>query len=86
MRELLHSSVPGLAPPRTGKVRDVYDLGSEVLIVATDRISAFDAVMANGIPEKGCILNQMSAFWFGRKQSYRRLSRIEEVANQNQSK
>lgn len=66
MRELLHSSVPGLAPPRTGKVRDVYDLGSEVLIVATDRISAFDAVMANGIPEKGCILNQMSAFWFGK--------------------
>ena len=58
--------MPGLAPPRTGKVRDVYDLGSEVLIVATDRISAFDAVMANGIPEKGCILNQMSAFWFGK--------------------
>jgi phosphoribosylaminoimidazole-succinocarboxamide synthase len=47
-----------------GKVRDVYDLGSEVLIVATDRISAFDAVMENGIPEKGCLLNQMSAFWF----------------------
>ena len=45
-------------------MRDVYDLGSEVLIVATDRISAFDAVMANGIPEKGCVLNQMSAFWF----------------------
>ena len=66
MSELLHSSVPGFAPPRTGKVRDVYDLGSEVLIVATDRISAFDAVMANGIPEKGCILNQMSAFWFGK--------------------
>jgi phosphoribosylaminoimidazole-succinocarboxamide synthase len=64
MSELLHSSIPGLAPPRTGKVRDVYDLGSEVLIVATDRISAFDAVMANGIPEKGCILSQMSSFWF----------------------
>ncbi|MBI1331721.1 MAG: phosphoribosylaminoimidazolesuccinocarboxamide synthase [Armatimonadetes bacterium] len=64
MQELLHSSVPGLAAPRTGKVRDVYDLGSEVLIVATDRISAFDAVMENGIPQKGCILNQMSAFWF----------------------
>jgi phosphoribosylaminoimidazole-succinocarboxamide synthase len=64
LSELLHSHIPGLAPPRTGKVRDVYDLGSEVLIVATDRISAFDAVMENGIPEKGCILNQMSAFWF----------------------
>ena len=62
--ELLHSHVPGLPAPRTGKVRDVYDLGSEVLIVATDRISAFDAVMANGIPQKGCILSQMSAFWF----------------------
>ena len=66
MSELLHSSIPGLAAPRTGKVRDVYDLGSEVLIIATDRISAFDAVMANGIPEKGCLLNQMSAFWFGK--------------------
>lgn len=64
MQALLHSHVPGLPAPRTGKVRDVYDLGNEVLIVATDRISAFDAVMANGIPEKGCILNQMSAFWF----------------------
>jgi len=64
MSELIHSSIPGLAAPRMGKVRDVYDLGSEVLIVATDRISAFDAVMANGIPEKGCILTQMSAFWF----------------------
>jgi phosphoribosylaminoimidazole-succinocarboxamide synthase len=47
-----------------GKVREVYDLGNEVLIVATDRISAFDAVMENGIPDKGRILNLMSAFWF----------------------
>src|SRR5438105_5774107 len=66
MAELIHTSLRGLPPPRCGKVRDVYDLGSEVLIVATDRISAFDAVMANGIPEKGCLLNQMSAFWFGK--------------------
>jgi phosphoribosylaminoimidazole-succinocarboxamide synthase len=64
MAALLHSSLFGLPVPRVGKVRDVYDLGDEVLIVATDRISAFDAVMANGIPEKGCVLNQMSAFWF----------------------
>lgn len=64
MSELLHSKINGLVAPRSGKVRDVYDLGSEVLIVATDRISAFDAVMANGIPEKGCVLTQMSAFWF----------------------
>lgn len=64
MAELLHTALPGLAPPRVGKVREVYDLGDELLIVATDRISAFDVVMANGIPDKGRILNRMSAFWF----------------------
>ena len=64
MPELLHTSIFGLPPARIGKVREVYDLGDEVLIVATDRISAFDAVMANGIPDKGVILTQMSAFWF----------------------
>jgi phosphoribosylaminoimidazole-succinocarboxamide synthase len=45
-------------------VREIYDLGSELLIVTTDRISAFDVIMANGIPDKGRVLNQMSAFWF----------------------
>jgi phosphoribosylaminoimidazole-succinocarboxamide synthase len=64
MGELLHSAIQGSPPPRIGKVREVYDLGDELLIVATDRISAFDVVMANGIPDKGRILNQMSAFWF----------------------
>ena len=64
MPELLSTALPGLPPPRRGKVREVYDLGDSLLIVATDRISAFDAVMANGIPDKGRILNQMSAFWF----------------------
>lgn len=64
MGELLHSSITGFPPARTGKVREVYDLGDEILMVATDRISAFDVVMANGIPDKGCVLNQMSAFWF----------------------
>jgi len=64
MLPLLSSSIPGLTPPRAGKVREVYDLGDRLLIVATDRISAFDVVMANGIPDKGRILNQMSAFWF----------------------
>lgn len=64
--ELLHTSIFGLPPARIGKVREVYDLGDEVLIVATDRISAFDAVMANGIPDKGMILTQMSAFWFAK--------------------
>src|SRR2546426_4218995 len=47
-----------------GKVRDVYDLGENLLIVATDRISAFDVVMPNGIPEKGKILTALSLFWF----------------------
>jgi phosphoribosylaminoimidazole-succinocarboxamide synthase len=64
MPELLHTALFGLPAPRCGKVRDVYDLGNEMLIVATDRISAFDAVMANGIPDKGCLLTQMSEFWF----------------------
>jgi len=47
-----------------GKVRDIYDLGKHLLIVATDRISAFDVVLPNGIPHKGRVLNQISAFWF----------------------
>jgi phosphoribosylaminoimidazole-succinocarboxamide synthase len=48
-----------------GKVRDVYDLGSDLLFVATDRISAFDWVLPGGIPDKGRVLTQLSAFWFG---------------------
>jgi phosphoribosylaminoimidazole-succinocarboxamide synthase len=49
---------------RTGKVRDVYDLGDSLLLVATDRISAFDYVLGSGIPDKGKVLTQLSAFWF----------------------
>ena len=49
---------------RHGKVRDVYDLGDKLLIVSTDRISAFDVVLPCGIPDKGSVLNQLSAFWF----------------------
>src|SRR5437867_12442796 len=49
---------------RRGKVRDVYDLGDALLIVASDRISAFDWVMPNGIPDKGRVLTQLSLFWF----------------------
>lgn len=63
---LLETVLPGLPPPRKGKVREVYDLGDCLLIVATDRISAFDVIMANGIPDKGRVLNLMSAFWFDR--------------------
>jgi len=49
---------------KRGKVRDVYDLGDKLLFVATDRISAFDVIMTNGIPGKGKVLNMISAFWF----------------------
>jgi phosphoribosylaminoimidazole-succinocarboxamide synthase len=59
---LLQSTLP--LPVRRGKVRDVYDLGNALLIVATDRISAYDCVMPNGIPGKGKILTAMSLFWF----------------------
>ncbi len=60
---LLYTSLP-LPIFRKGKVRDVYDLGSELLIVATDRISAFDCIMPNGIPNKGKILTAITHFWF----------------------
>jgi phosphoribosylaminoimidazole-succinocarboxamide synthase len=66
---LLQTALKGFPPPKVGKVREIYDLGNEVLIVSTDRISAFDVVMANGIPDKGRVLNGMSAFWFQRLSS-----------------
>jgi phosphoribosylaminoimidazole-succinocarboxamide synthase len=56
----------GAIPKRRGKVRDVYDLGDRMLLVATDRISAFDWIMPNGIPDKGRILTGLSAYWFQR--------------------
>ena len=60
---ILQTNVEGFNPKR-GKVRDIYDLGNKLLIVATDRISAFDVVMANGIPYKGIVLTRISKFWF----------------------
>jgi phosphoribosylaminoimidazole-succinocarboxamide synthase len=60
---LLQSDVPGY-PYRHGKVRDVYDLGDRLVIVATDRISAFDWVLPTGIPDKGRVLTALSLFWF----------------------
>ena len=63
---LLETNLPGLTLQRRGKVRDVYDLGEHLLIVATDRISAFDYVLGSGIPDKGKVLTQLSAFWFGK--------------------
>jgi phosphoribosylaminoimidazole-succinocarboxamide synthase len=61
---LLQTEIPGLERFRTGKVRDVYAAGDALVIVATDRISAFDYVLGSGIPDKGRILTQLSAFWF----------------------
>jgi phosphoribosylaminoimidazole-succinocarboxamide synthase len=63
---LTATAFPTLTRFRTGKVRDVYDLGDSLLIVATDRISAFDYVLGSGIPDKGKVLTQLSAFWFDR--------------------
>jgi phosphoribosylaminoimidazole-succinocarboxamide synthase len=65
MSALLESNLPGI-PVRRGKVRDIYDFGDRLLLVATDRISAFDWVLPVGIPDKGRILTQISAFWFDR--------------------
>src|SRR5262245_2522382 len=59
---LLESHVSGY-PRRQGKVRDVYDLGNQLCIVATDRISAFDWILPSGIPDKGRLLTQMTLFW-----------------------
>lgn len=56
--------VPGARPSYSGKVRDVYDLGDRLLIVATDRISAYDSILPTGIPGKGWLLTQLSAYWF----------------------
>jgi len=61
---ILQTDIPGLPKFITGKVRDVYDLGTELLIVATDRLSAFDVVLPTGIPDKGRVLTALSHFWF----------------------
>jgi phosphoribosylaminoimidazole-succinocarboxamide synthase len=61
---VLKVSLPGVKHLRTGKVREVFDLGDSLLFACTDRISAFDCVMPNGIPLKGKVLSQLSAWWF----------------------
>src|SRR5450631_1834510 len=61
---LLTTNLSGLPLVARGKVRDIYALGDELLFIATDRISAFDHVLGSGIPDKGKILTQISAFWF----------------------
>ena len=64
MTVIRETNFPGIAPAARGKVRDVYDLGDKLLIVATDRLSAFDVVMPTPIPDKGKVLTQLSLFWF----------------------
>ncbi|MCX8107263.1 MAG: phosphoribosylaminoimidazolesuccinocarboxamide synthase [Verrucomicrobiae bacterium] len=66
MEAILNIDLPGIRKVKSGKVREVFDLGDALLLVATDRISAFDCVMPNGIPRKGEILTQLSFFWFDR--------------------
>jgi phosphoribosylaminoimidazole-succinocarboxamide synthase len=66
---LLETRLDGIAPHRQGKVRDLFDLGDSLLLVATDRISAFDYVLGSGIPDKGKVLTQLSLFWFARTTS-----------------
>ena len=61
---LLSTDFPALKLAAKGKVRDIYDLGDTLLLVTTDRISAFDVIMNEGIPDKGFVLNQISSFWF----------------------
>ena len=61
---LLQLELPGVKKLKSGKVREVFDLGESLLFVASDRISAFDVIMPNGIPRKGEVLTQISHFWF----------------------
>ena len=63
------TSIPGIEGPRRGKVRDIYDLGDELLIVACDRLSAYDHVLQPAIPDKGKILNQLTNHWFAQTES-----------------
>src|SRR5476651_312148 len=60
----LNADLPGLKHVSSGKVCDMFDLGESMLIVTTDRLSAFDIIIANGIPYKGKVLNRISEFWF----------------------
>jgi len=67
---LLQIDIPGITKLKSGKVREVFDLGDRLLFVATDRISAFDVIMPNGIPRKGEVLTQISYFWFAQTASF----------------
>ncbi len=78
---LLRLELPGLTKLKSGKVREVFDLGDRLLFVASDRISAFDCIMPNGVPRKGEVLTQISHFWFDQTESLvpnHRLARAED--------
>ena len=64
MRVVRETKFAGISPAARGKVRDIYDAGDKLLIVATDRLSAFDVILPTGIPDKGRVLTQVSLFWF----------------------
>jgi phosphoribosylaminoimidazole-succinocarboxamide synthase len=66
---LLSLELPGIRKLKSGKVREIFELGDDLLFVATDRISAFDCIMPNGIPRKGEILTQISHFWFNKTET-----------------
>jgi phosphoribosylaminoimidazole-succinocarboxamide synthase len=67
---ILQLDLPGVKKLKSGKVREVFDLGDRLLFVATDRLSAFDVIMSNGIPRKGEVLAQISYFWFAQTESF----------------
>jgi phosphoribosylaminoimidazole-succinocarboxamide synthase len=67
---LLELELPGIKKLKSGKVREIFDLGDRLLFVASDRISAFDCIMPNGIPRKGEVLTQISYFWFAQTESF----------------
>jgi len=67
---LLQLELPGIKKLKSGKVREIFDLGDRLLLVATDRISAFDCIMPNGIPRKGEVLTQISYFWFAQTAAF----------------
>src|ERR1035441_5392006 len=67
---ILQLELPGIKKVRSGKVREVFDLGDRFLLVASDRISAFDVIMPNGIPRKGEVLTQISYFWFAQTEAF----------------
>src|SRR5882762_8774242 len=83
---ILQLELPGIKKLKSGKVREVFDLGDRLLFVASDRISAFDVIMPNGIPRKGEVLTQISYFWFAQTELFQPnhlLSRANDVLPEN---